>query len=129
VREAMTFRLGENLPIAPDTHTVKQVLHDVSAIKRRSGAVILVDDAGKVSGIFTDGDLRRCLGRGGAAMSDAVASVMTRMPRTIGADRLAADCVVLMETAPKVTQLVVVDASGILAGAVHMHDLFRARVV
>src|SRR4051812_38729469 len=60
VREAMTFRLGENLPVASDQLTVGQVLHNVSSIKRRSGAVILTDgDGGKISGIFTDGDLRR----------------------------------------------------------------------
>ena len=54
---------------------------------------------------------------------------MTRTPRTIGADRLAIDCVELMETAPKVTQLLVVDDGGRLVGALHLHDLFRARVV
>jgi arabinose-5-phosphate isomerase len=62
-------------------------------------------------------------------MRRGVAELMTRSPRSITSDRLAADCVVLMETAPKVMQLVVVDAEGRLAGAVHMHDLFRARVV
>src|SRR5213076_623639 len=55
VREAMTFRRGENLPVASDRLTVGQVLHEVSSIKRRSGAVILTDDDGKVSGIFSDG--------------------------------------------------------------------------
>src|SRR2546421_1658041 len=59
VREAMTFRLGDNLPVASDQLTVGQVLHNVSSIKRRSGAVILTDPAGRISGIFTDGDLRR----------------------------------------------------------------------
>src|SRR5437763_5357013 len=60
VREAMTFKLGENLPVASDQLTVGQVLHNVSSIKRRSGAVILTDgDGGKISGILTDGDLRR----------------------------------------------------------------------
>ena len=54
---------------------------------------------------------------------------MTRAPRTIGPDRLAIDCVELMEAPPKVTQLLVVDADGRLAGALHLHDLFRARVV
>ena len=62
-------------------------------------------------------------------MRRGVADVMTRTPRTIEADRLAADCVVLMETPPKVTQLLVVDDAGALVGALHVHDLFRARVV
>ena len=54
---------------------------------------------------------------------------MTRTPRTIAPDRLAIDCVDLMETPPKVTVLLVVDGDGRLAGALHLHDLFRARVV
>jgi len=47
----------------------------------------------------------------------------------IGPDRLAIDCVLLMETPPKVTQLLVVDGEERLVGALHLHDLFRARVV
>ncbi len=54
---------------------------------------------------------------------------MTRQPRMIGPERLAIDCIELMENAPKVTQLLVVDAERRLVGALHMHDLFRARVV
>src|SRR4029077_18890387 len=61
VKEAMTFRLGDNLPVASDRLTVGQVLHEVSHIKRRSGAVILRNDDGEISGIFTDADLRRLL--------------------------------------------------------------------
>jgi arabinose-5-phosphate isomerase len=126
-RVADVMRTGAAVPRVHGRATLAEAIVEMTG--KGMGMTIVADDGGRVAGIFTDGDLRRCLGRGGAAMSDAVASVMTRMPRTIGADRLAADCVVLMETAPKVTQLVVVDASGILAGAVHMHDLFRARVV
>ena len=73
VKEAMTFRLGENLPVASETLTVRQVLREVSRIKRRSGAVVLVDAAGKLSGIFSDGDLRRLLtdhDEGGAQSAD-----------------------------------------------------------
>jgi len=44
-------------------------------------------------------------------------------------DDLAIDCVETMETAPKVSQLIVVDAAGRLVGALHLHDLFRARIV
>jgi len=61
VSEAMSFKVGENLPVASETLTVGEVLRLVSKIKRRSGAVILTDDGGKVSGIFSDGDLRRLI--------------------------------------------------------------------
>ena len=82
-----------------------------------------------MEGIFTDGDLRRCLTRVGDFRAERVAGLMTREPRTIGPERLAIDCIDLMETAPKVTQLLVVDAERRLVGALHLHDLFRARVV
>ena len=84
----------------------------------------------RVAGVFTDGDLRRCLDRMrdiGAASSRRRHDAARRARST--ADRLAIDCVEAMETAPKVSQLLVVDARGALVGALHMHDLFRARVV
>ena len=61
--------------------------------------------------------------------AERVAGLMTRQPRMIGPERLAIDCIELMENAPKVTQLLVVDVERRLVGALHMHDLFRARVV
>jgi arabinose-5-phosphate isomerase len=82
-----------------------------------------------VLGIFTDGDLRRAVARVRDVAAARVDDVMTPTPRTIAADRLAIDCVELMETPPKVSQLLIVDASGALVGALHLHDLFRARVV
>jgi arabinose-5-phosphate isomerase len=54
---------------------------------------------------------------------------MSTHPRCIAPDRLAIECVDLMEEAPKVTQLLVVDADETLVGALHIHDLFRARVL
>jgi arabinose-5-phosphate isomerase len=89
----------------------------------------IVDTAGRVEGIFTDGDLRRCLDRARDVATAGVADVMTRSPKSIAPDRLAIDCVELMETAPKVTALLVTEADGRLVGAVHLHDLFRARIV
>jgi arabinose-5-phosphate isomerase len=88
-----------------------------------------VDAQERVAGIFTDGDLRRLLDRRHDIAGVNVADVMTRTPKTIAPDRLAIDCIELMETLPKVTVLLVVDDSKRLVGALHLHDLFRARVV
>jgi arabinose-5-phosphate isomerase len=126
-RVADVMRTGAAVPRVGERASLAEAIVEMTG--KGMGMTIVTADDGRVTGIFTDGDLRRCLGRGSAAMSDAIGGMMTRAPRTIGADRLAADCVLLMETAPKVTQLVVVDAAGALVGAVHMHDLFRARVV
>jgi arabinose-5-phosphate isomerase len=93
------------------------------------GMTAVLDADNRVAGIFTDGDLRRCVARGRDFGRERVAGLMTRDPRTIGPERLAIDCVELMETAPKVTQLLVIDAEQRLVGALHLHDLFRARIV
>jgi len=125
-RVSDVMRTGAAVPQVPDTASLAEAIVEMSG---KGMGMTIVTRAGAVAGIFTDGDLRRCLGSGGDPMRRGVAEVMTRTPRIIEADRLAADCVLLMETPPKVTQLVVVDNAGALAGAVHVHDLFRARVV
>ena len=120
------MRSGDDVPRVRETATLAEAIVEMSS-KGMGMTVVTTSDDG-VAGIFTDGDLRRCLGRGTTDMTARVADLMTRTPRTIESHRLAADCVLLMETAPKVTQLVVVDDDR-LVGALHMHDLFRARVV
>ena len=92
------------------------------------GMAVVLDAGGKITGIFTDGDLRRAMERLGDLRSTAVAEVMTRHPRSIGARRLAVEAVEMME-ANKINQLLVLDESGALCGALNMHDLFRAKVV
>jgi arabinose-5-phosphate isomerase len=126
-RVSDVMRTGAAVPRIPQTATLAEAIVEMSS--KGMGMTIVTADGGAVAGIFTDGDLRRCLGHGGDPLRRHVADVMTRTPRIIDADRLAADCVLLMETPPKVTQLVVVDQAGALAGAVHVHDLFRARVI
>ncbi|TRZ92976.1 MAG: KpsF/GutQ family sugar-phosphate isomerase [Rhodocyclaceae bacterium] len=92
------------------------------------GMAVVLDAAGKITGIFTDGDLRRAMERLGDLRSTAVTEVMTRHPRSIGARRLAVEAVEMME-ANKINQLLVTDDAGALCGALNMHDLFRAKVV
>src|SRR5438034_10419247 len=129
VREAMTFRLGENLPVAPDTLTVGQVLHAVSNIKRRSGAVILVDSAGKVSGIFSDGDLRRIVtDNDGSALAQPIAEVMTRNPKRIGAEHLASEAMALMRQF-RIDELPVVDDADKPVGLIDVQDLVVLRML
>ena len=80
-------------------------------------------------GIFTDGDLRRLIDAGQADfLTTPVGTVMQPAAKTIAADRLAAEAVKVME-ANKINGLLVLDTNGKLAGALNMHDLFRAGVV
>jgi len=92
------------------------------------GMTAVVDDAGQVCGVFTDGDLRRSLEKGVDLASTRIEAVMTAGARTIRPGALAVEAVQVMER-HKVNQLLVVDERGVLVGALNMHDLFRAKVV
>ena len=94
----------------------------------RIGMTAVVDAAGRVRGIFTDGDLRRALEKGAELKSARVEQLMSAGPRTIRPEALAVEAVQIMEQ-HKVNQLLVVDAGGALIGALNMHDLFRAKVI
>jgi len=120
------MRKGEGVPLVPATTPLREALHEMT--RGKLGMTAVRDAAGKVSGIFTDGDLRRALERGIDLAAARVADLMTAGPRVIRADALAAEAVQLME-AHKVNQLLVVDAGGELVGALNMHDLFRAKVI
>ena len=123
VREAMTFRLGENLPVSSDRLTVAEVLHQASTIKRRSGAVILAAEDGRLSGLFTDGDLRRLLtGDSTAGLNRKVAEVMTRNPKRINADHLASEAMAILRQY-RIDELPVVDGDDRPVGLIDVQDL------
>lgn len=129
VAEAMTFRRGENLPVASDRLTVGQVLHEVSSIKRRSGAVILVNDQQKVSGIFSDGDLRRALTvDDGSALARPIRDYMTHDPKRIGGDELASAAIGLMRRF-RIDELPVVDANDTPIGLIDIQDIVVLRML
>ena len=121
------MRTGSRVPMVAPAASVADAVLEMSG--KGMGMTAVVDAKGSVAGIFTDGDLRRLLSRTGDLTRIEVAEAMTRTPRTIASTRLAIDCVELMETPPKVMALLVVDADDQLIGALHMHDLFHARVV
>ncbi|MDI6746018.1 MAG: KpsF/GutQ family sugar-phosphate isomerase [Rhodocyclaceae bacterium] len=92
------------------------------------GMTAVLDSAGRLTGIFTDGDLRRALQKLGDLRQVPVGEIMSHHPRTIPPDRLAVEAVEMMERL-KLNQLLVTDDNGQLLGALNMHDLFRAQVV
>jgi arabinose-5-phosphate isomerase len=129
VSEAMSFRAGVNLPTASDALSIAQVLHEVSRIKRRSGAVILVDGAGKVSGIFTDGDLRRVITDAEPSVLDRpVRSVMTANPRRIRGDALASEAMAVMRQY-RIDELPVVDEVDRPVGLIDVQDLVVLKIL
>lgn len=124
VRDVM--RSGNDAPRIPDTAMLSDAILEMS--RGRMGITAILDRDQCVLGIFTDGDLRRTLQKGVDLHATPIASVMTRGPRTISPDKLAAEAVQLMEQ-HKVNQLLVVDGERHLVGALNMHDLFRAKVI
>ncbi|MCD4828276.1 MAG: KpsF/GutQ family sugar-phosphate isomerase [Candidatus Cloacimonetes bacterium] len=92
------------------------------------GCTAVVDDAGVLLGIITDGDLRRLLAGGDKLLSKSASECMTANPRHMQPQALAVDALTLMEDS-KITMLPVVDDNGVLRGMLHMHDLIRAGVV
>jgi arabinose-5-phosphate isomerase len=120
------MRSGDGLPlIGPDTGFTA-MMREMSS--KALGAAIVVDDRQHVLGIFTDGDLRRCVEEGRDLRELAAKDVMHTKPKTVRPDALAVDAADLMEQA-RITLVLVVDAQGALAGAVNSNDLMRAKVI
>ena len=124
VRDVM--RAGEDAPRVTLNATLMDAMIEMS--RGRMGMTAVLDDAQKVIGIFTDGDLRRALEKGTDVRSARIADIVGPEPRTISAERLAAEAVEIMERY-KVNQLLVTDHSKKLLGALNMHDLFKAKVI
>jgi arabinose-5-phosphate isomerase len=124
VRDVM--RAGADAPRVARAATAMEGVVEMS--RGRMGMTAVLDDAGRVVGIFTDGDLRRNLEQGVDLRTTRIADVMKPDPRTIGPDKLAAEAVEIMERF-KINQLLVVGLDGKLLGALNMHDLFRAKVI
>ena len=115
--------MHSDMPLAPPATPMSDAL--VAMTAGRFGCLGIVED-GRLSGIVTDGDLRRALRDGGDLLARPAGGVMTRAPRTIGPDALAAEALHIM--AGRITALFVVDADGRPIGILHIHDLLRAGV-
>ncbi len=120
------MRTGTAIPAVPEGVSIVEAMLESS--RGAMGMTAIVDTQRRVKAIFTDGDLRRAIEKGVDLKHTPITQVMTVGPRTISPDRLAAEAVEIMER-NKVNQLLVVDAAGVLVGALNMHDLFRAKVV
>ena len=118
---------GDDVPRVGPHATVSEALVEMS--RKRLGMTAVVDDDGRLLGLYTDGDLRRSLDDADVDLRGTrIEAVMTRAPRTIDADALAVEAAQLMET-HKINALLVVDGERRVVGALNIHDLLRARVV
>lgn len=118
---------GDDVPRVHADASISEALVEMS--RKRLGMTAVVDDGGRLLGLYTDGDLRRTLDDDRVDLRNTrIAEVMTRSPKTIGSDAMAIEAAQLME-AHKISGLLVVNDDGRVVGALNIHDLLRARVV
>lgn len=132
VTDILRFTVGRNLPLAPETASVADALLRAGELGRRPGALLLVDAQGLMTGLFTDGDLRRLVLQAGeraaAEMARPIREVMTRSPRTLASTALVRDAVRLFRE-HRQDEIPVVDESGKPVGILDVQDLIAIRVV
>ncbi|PYM92834.1 MAG: D-arabinose 5-phosphate isomerase [Candidatus Rokuibacteriota bacterium] len=117
---------GDAMPIVPERTPLREVIAEMT--RKRKGMTTVVDAAGQLVGVITDGDLRRLHLKGGSIDELTAGQVATRGPKTIRADDLAAEALEVMETW-QITSLVILDGVCRPAGVIHMHDILRAKIV
>ncbi|MEI6837121.1 MAG: KpsF/GutQ family sugar-phosphate isomerase [Alcaligenaceae bacterium] len=125
-RVSDVMRSGAALPTVAANATMSEALEEIS--RKGMGMTTVLDDHGKVLGIFTDGDLRRLIEREGDIRQLTITAGMTRNPRQISANALAVDAALIMDD-HRLNHMLVCQEDGVLLGAVHMHDLMAAKVI
>jgi len=120
VAEAM--RQGEEHAVARDNLLCKEVIHIISATKGRPGAAAIVNTEGRLVGVFTDGDLRRCLDMNSNFLNEPISKYMGRSPKTCKASQLVEEALRLMSQF-KIDQLLVTDEENHPIGTLDIQDV------
>jgi arabinose-5-phosphate isomerase len=126
MRVEHVMHAGDAAPIVRTSTTMADVFHEMSS--KRLGMTCVVDDDQRLAGVFTDGDLRRLMGRSPDVLALSAGQAMTLNPVTISRGLLAVEALKVMETY-KITAVVVVDDQRTVEGVVHLHDLWRTQMV
>lgn len=124
VRDVM--RSGQDVPRVLPEAGFATLMHEISS--KGMGATAITDAQGRLLGVFTDGDLRRCIEAGQDLRAVSAGDLMHANPYTIAPDALATQAAELMER-HRITCLLVTAADGTLVGALHVGDLMRAKVI
>jgi len=116
------MQAGDAVPRVQRDTLMPDVIHVMSS--KRLGITCVVDAAGRLIGVVTDGDLRRHMSPGSNLLERRAADVMSPRPVTIGPETLAVEALRLMEQR-KITAVVVVNGEGVVEGVLHLHDLWQ----
>ncbi len=119
------MRGNERLPSVSRETPMTEAIHEMS--RKMMGITAVVDGAGRLLGVISDGDLRRLLEKDPALLSRSAGDCLHANPKTIGAEEFASAALGRMRS-DKITSLFVVDGQGRLTGAIHLHDLLSAGI-
>ncbi|MBI4562019.1 MAG: KpsF/GutQ family sugar-phosphate isomerase, partial [Candidatus Rokubacteria bacterium] len=120
------MHVGGAVPIVSEGTSMADAILEMTG--KRLGATTVVDGADQLTGIITDGDLRRALQRDREVLGKVARDVMSRNPKTIGQGELATKALEVMEH-HAITQLIVVDPRRRPMAIIHLHDILRAKIV
>lgn len=126
VRVKDLMHSGADLPQVTESVAGTAAMLEMTA--KKLGMTTVVDQAGMLAGIITDGDLRRFIQRGGDFVKATAGELASRNPKTIGPDDLAAKAVEVMERF-SITTLVVTEGDRQIRGVIHLHDLLKSGIV
>ncbi len=120
------YHRGEEMPVVDEETPMNETI--IVMTTKGFGATAVVDKGGKLTGIITDGDLRRFVNKGGNFDTSLAKDVMTRSPKVAKPDELALQALKRMED-HKIMVLIVVDEENRPIGIIHMHDILRSEIV
>lgn len=121
------MRTDDELCVCDESMLCKEVLHQITITKNRPGAAIIVDGSKKIVGVFTDGDLRRCLDKEPNFLSYPVKDFMGKNPKSIEPHKLASEASRLMSD-HKIDQLIVQDSTRTPLGLIDIQDLLEIKL-
>lgn len=125
MRVEQLMHAGKACPIVRRTTPMRDVIYEMTS--KGLGMTCVTDEAGRLVGIVTDGDLRRRMGTGPNVLDQTAADVMTPSPKTIAPNVLASEALRLLEER-RITCLIVRDAAYVPLGVIHIHDLWRTEL-
>lgn len=125
MRAEQLMHAGRACPIVRAMTPMRDVIYEMTS--KGLGMTCVVDDAGRLVGIVTDGDLRRRMGGGVNVLEQVAGDVMTPSPRTIAPNILASEALRLLEE-QRITSLIVRDTDHAPLGVIHIHDLWRTEL-
>ena len=120
------MRSGERNPSVREDTLLTEAIATIT--RARAGAVVIVDASGKLTGIFTDGDLRRTMSKDARLITSKIGDVMTRKPKSITPDRLASEALKILHE-KKIDELPVVNEKGEPVGMVDVQDLLDVGIM